>query len=368
MKHWRSYSYIGSLLRCTLAWAQLNAGVSIPILMIPSLRLAHFESKFIQSLRQYLATIDASIEVDTPFVPPCQRENDFYLMDVATSAADFSVQDLCRLNYCRLFLQAVTASDIVKPTSRGDTIDPDLRHGDASLHVSPTTNYCPITQAKPSKSSWNVWRRFCIILLDSLLESNPLGRWIVPGTDLRLQWQCYFEYASKLLYRRHPTDASLFYRMYPTTDLDREVFVSSDEAISWSPTRSSVPVSFFNSPPAHNSSAAQCVVVVGGMALGCPASPSVLPPSRSFTDYIATLSLSDQRLLSELDILIPIDDLLDVFHLTSTTDNAKCYGVSDGSEASGCMTFGWVMAASDGTRVVKCAGPAYGSQASSYRA
>eukprot|EP00980_Cylindrotheca_fusiformis_P016559 scaffold4965_cov87-Cylindrotheca_fusiformis.AAC.1 len=267
IKHWRSYSYIGSLLRCTLAWAQINAGVSAPLLMIPSLRLAHFESKFIQSLRNYLAAIDATIEVDTPpFVPPCQRENDVYLMDVATSSADFSVSDLRRLNFCRLFLQAVTASDIVLPTRSGDTIDPLYRHGDANLPISPSTTYCPTTQAKPSKGSWNVWRRFCV-LLEQQLASTPLGNWIVAGTDLR-----------------------------------------------------------------------------------------------------RSLPLSERQLLSDLEILIPVADLLDVLQQTTSIDNAKCYGVSDGSESSGSMTFGWVIAAPDGTRMVSCAGPAFGSQASSYRA
>eukprot|EP00980_Cylindrotheca_fusiformis_P013761 scaffold3547_cov96-Cylindrotheca_fusiformis.AAC.1 len=51
LKHWRAYKYIGSLLRCTLAWAQFNAGIGRPILMHPSLPLAHFESHYLQSLR-----------------------------------------------------------------------------------------------------------------------------------------------------------------------------------------------------------------------------------------------------------------------------------------------------------------------------
>eukprot|EP00980_Cylindrotheca_fusiformis_P007898 scaffold1680_cov79-Cylindrotheca_fusiformis.AAC.4 len=78
--------------------------------------------------------------------------------------------------------------------------------------------------------------------------------------------------------------------------------------------------------------------------------------------------MSARQLLSDLEILLPLADLIDVFQETTSIDNAKCYGVSDGSEFSGSMTFGWVIAASDGTRVVICAGPAFGSQASSYRA
>eukprot|EP00980_Cylindrotheca_fusiformis_P020836 scaffold7832_cov103-Cylindrotheca_fusiformis.AAC.3 len=311
-----------------------------------------------------------TLEVDTPFVPPCQRENDVYIMDVATSAADFSVSDLRRLNFCRLFLQAVTASDIVLPTRHGDTIDPAYRHGDANLQVSPPTTYCPTTQAKPLKGSWNVWRRFCI-LLEQQLASNPLGDWIISGAELWRVWQCYFDSATKVLYRRHPESESLFYRLYPTTDLDQEVFVTSEEAMSWSPTRASVPVSFYDSPPDSHSPMTRCVVVVGGIALGCPSplqTPLPPPTSQSFHTYVQTLPLSARQLLSDLEILIPLADLIDVFQATTSIDNAKCYSVSDGSEFSGSMTFGWVIAASDGTRVVTCAGPAFGSQASSYRA
>eukprot|EP00980_Cylindrotheca_fusiformis_P017433 scaffold5424_cov132-Cylindrotheca_fusiformis.AAC.1 len=67
LKHWRAYKYIGSLLRCTLAWAQFNAGIGSPILMQPSLPLAHFESHYLQSLREYLARIDGQLEVDEPY-------------------------------------------------------------------------------------------------------------------------------------------------------------------------------------------------------------------------------------------------------------------------------------------------------------
>eukprot|EP00980_Cylindrotheca_fusiformis_P007198 scaffold1518_cov76-Cylindrotheca_fusiformis.AAC.1 len=74
----------------------------------------------------------------------------------------------------------------------------------------------------------------------------------------------------------------------------------------------------------------RCVVVVGGIiALGCPSplqTPLSPPTSESFHTYVQTLPMSARQLLSDLEILIPLADVLAVFHETTSIDNAKCYG------------------------------------------
>jgi hypothetical protein len=42
--------------------------------------------------------------------------------------------------------------------------------------------------------------------------------------------------------------------------------------------------------------------------------------------------------------------------------------VSDGSDASGAMTFGWIIALPNGNRLARCSGPAYGPFGTSFRA
>jgi hypothetical protein len=58
--------------------------------MVPTMPLPHYEQRFIASMRAFLGSIDAQLEVDQDFVPERQRRNDFYLMDLAMSSGAFT--------------------------------------------------------------------------------------------------------------------------------------------------------------------------------------------------------------------------------------------------------------------------------------
>ena len=68
------------MFKSVLAWAHLAVGVSYPILehTIPS--LPHLEVEWISSLRNFLATIKAGLQVDEHCVPTVQRQGDTYIM------------------------------------------------------------------------------------------------------------------------------------------------------------------------------------------------------------------------------------------------------------------------------------------------
>eukprot|EP00980_Cylindrotheca_fusiformis_P013741 scaffold3534_cov102-Cylindrotheca_fusiformis.AAC.1 len=111
------------------------------------------------------------------------------------------------------------------------------------------------------------------------------------------------------------------------------------------------------------------VEAVGGIASPPLRTPTPLPSAySSFSEYVATLSPAVRSLFADLDLRIPDDELVETLNNTSQQPQFKCVGVSDGSALADSMTFGWTLAAPDGFRMVACAGPAYGSQASSYRA
>jgi hypothetical protein len=101
----------------------------------------------------------------------CTTIAGFYLMDIAMSSGRFTSKQLKLVNYCRLYLQAVTAADVVLPS--GDLLDEWMLDG--VLHEdSSCTRFIKVAQAKPNKHTWIQWRRLMQIVGDKLIRS-PLG-------------------------------------------------------------------------------------------------------------------------------------------------------------------------------------------------
>ena len=190
LRHWRKNSVAGKLLQIALRWFQVQAGVSYPILQQVSSPLPQLESKWIASLRTFLHSIGASIWVDNPGIPKLQRMHDVVLMDVIQSSARFTDQEIRKLNYCRLYLKAVTLSDIT--TVSGTSLDSSKLTGEISLQSS--THLGPeIYQERPSPSTWLLWKRA------NRLWSNPtgvlyqsLGDWV--DHSIHTQRQQHFSY------------------------------------------------------------------------------------------------------------------------------------------------------------------------------
>jgi hypothetical protein len=89
LKFWWTEGKAGSMLRISLSWNQLMAGVSWPILQNLTALLPHLKTKWIPSLRAFLCTIDSEIEIDTPFLYPPQRKHDINIMDRIIESGKF---------------------------------------------------------------------------------------------------------------------------------------------------------------------------------------------------------------------------------------------------------------------------------------
>jgi hypothetical protein len=151
---WRKNSMSGNLLKIAVAWFQVQTGVSYSILDHVKASLPQLESKWLSSLRNFLAGVDARLAIDQPSLPRLQRLHDFNLMDVIQSSQKFTPTEICRLNYCRLFLKAVTVSDLTDIS--GKRLDPCKRRGDFSL-LSSITSGVAIHQESPSDKEWTLW-------------------------------------------------------------------------------------------------------------------------------------------------------------------------------------------------------------------
>ena len=147
LRHWRLSSTMGKALQCVIAWAQLSVGVSYPILEYPQRPLPHLEALWIHSMRHFLARTATSFQLDKPSIPTAQREHDLYLMDCILQCNHYSPAEVRRLNYCRLFIGAVTVSDITLPC--GTYLDVHKTHGQSSPSSSRNTQL-QVHQGNPS--------------------------------------------------------------------------------------------------------------------------------------------------------------------------------------------------------------------------
>ena len=95
-------------------------------------------------LWQYLNNIRGSIELEDPGTPPIQRVNDAYIMDMVLVIGKFKPAQIFQINYCRMYLQAVTISDISR--ANGMELDLPMRRGQPFPQIS-TSRWHSFNQA-----------------------------------------------------------------------------------------------------------------------------------------------------------------------------------------------------------------------------
>ena len=149
LRHWRAHSQIGKMFRCTISWLQFSIGVSYPVLAQPTAFLPLMESKWVASMHLFLAEQKLTIQLNDTGIPPLQREHDSYIMDHVLNSNHYTPAEVRRLNYCRLYLNVVTVSDLANPD--GMTLDSAFLVGRISTRSSLLAKY-GVNQERPSKN------------------------------------------------------------------------------------------------------------------------------------------------------------------------------------------------------------------------
>ena len=201
LRHWQTQLVAGQLLNSVVAWAQFATGMAFPILEMPSPRLPQLESKWLASLRDYLASIKASLHFGTTGLPSLEREHDGFIMEWVIQSQQFTDKEITRLNYCRLFLNAITLSDLT--TTKGDKLDIGKLKGEPSL-TSSHSKWMAVQQDKPSAAEWRLWRR-----ANNLWSSEqgklcqPLGDWLHTIAQSRIQHIAYMHHHNLFVRSRY---------------------------------------------------------------------------------------------------------------------------------------------------------------------
>jgi hypothetical protein len=354
LKYWRSPKEDqGTILRIVVSWAQFCVGTSFSIFSDTATPLPHLESSWLASLRLYLHRIRGTLQLKDPLIPPLQRHNDQYIMDVVISSGKFKPAAIKKINYCRLYLNAVTLADICN--AAGTHLNEEYLRGEhLLLERVPCKNWHSVHQKNPNKVSWNLWRRACRLFTThpnghaSTELAQPLGAWIVPPSKLRRTWTYWQSSDKQHLYHKLDNGACLQYpKMFMDYDRDEAQMVPGVPS-------DAVPVDvilYAHSIQAKTSYA----------TFQIPVEPAI---PNDFENGIDFLDPWEHALFYCLEFKLPEPEVIQ--YLTQ----GPVVIATDGSanKDTGQASFGWVISTLTGTRIVKCSGPSYSYKATSYRA
>eukprot|EP00957_Ditylum_brightwellii_P182434 13897479-Ditylum_brightwellii.AAC.2 len=205
--HLREESLTGQHFMVLLSQAQLISGGARPYLSEVESNKEYVPHLWLEGIWRYLCYTNATIDVHHAWVPTPQRENDVMLMDVFEKAkpGTATLDHLCQV---RLYLGATTLADLCGDNGRLFLCG--MLTGSIQCH--PATLWP--NQEKPSKLSWQIWRRylqkffFTKIPANSRLDKdwpldNDLGLWITYTPSIMRD--VYMNKSTDILYVRSET-------------------------------------------------------------------------------------------------------------------------------------------------------------------
>ena len=96
----------------TLDRFQYTTGVGYNIMEQPEKKIPHIEGIWLPTVRAYLASIKGSMQIAGLQIQPLERHGDQYILDVALTSKVLTECEIKFINYCRLYLQVLTISDL----------------------------------------------------------------------------------------------------------------------------------------------------------------------------------------------------------------------------------------------------------------
>jgi hypothetical protein len=347
IKSWRAkQTHQGRILRIALQWAQYCAGTSKAILEDTKMKIPYLESEWIKSLRTYLGAINGSLLLDQTGLPPLMRENDQYLMEIATNMGKFKPHQLQRINYCRLYMNVTTVSEITN--AKGDMLDPAMLNGDRATTMS-SDRWQRVNQQRPDRVSWNLWNQVCKSISSKVNNKwylkQQLGKWTIPQEQRRRHWTFWYDQQTDRLYQFTEDRITQHHRMWYDFDEDGTMIDALPE--------SAIPVDVERRDHAWR------------LKQYTPRQPAT---GTTTEEDVNTISQRIQQLQQwEKELLEGVHmQLQDNTMKHEFTRPLKI--ASDGSVQGHRASYAWIIANEEGMRLATCKGPAYGCKPTSYRA
>lgn len=154
LRHLRTPGQPHQLIQIVIDQLQYISGLGQSIFEDTTTNLPHLEGVWMQTIRSFLTNISGTLTIADLKIQPWQREGDAYIMDFVLKSKLFSDKEIQGLNYCRLFLQLLTISDICN--ARGTDLAIGIFQGHKSCHQSISTLEEPL-QEQPGEHVWAIW-------------------------------------------------------------------------------------------------------------------------------------------------------------------------------------------------------------------
>jgi hypothetical protein len=203
---------VGLQILCFLSELQLFIGTIKPVFTLPfSLYGRLVGDYWLVSIWKHLSEIGFTLEVEDAWCPKLPHQHDIAIMELAV-LHNFSPQQLREINSCRLYLQAITVSDIVN--AQGTCLLQSAIQGErepsrvSSLHW-------PKWQ-RPS--SWNSWRRLLHHISTRGRLVQELGDWV---SSTHQEWQWYYEASQDAVYHQRTSGQWVKYTRVQQSRLTR---------------------------------------------------------------------------------------------------------------------------------------------------
>jgi len=190
--HIRLGTDTGKLIKIDLSYVQLLCGTSTFFMNKAYNNYTWVEWGWVTSLWSFLSHTSLSFHFPSHWVPTLPRENDVFLMDYFI-ALRLPVSILRALNFCRVYLQVITLSDIC--SADGTYILPQAKAGSPLPYRTSTLDWP--NQGKPLPADWATWRHSLAYLEERGKLQTPLGAWIHKSHQ---QWQTFYDPANTQLF------------------------------------------------------------------------------------------------------------------------------------------------------------------------
>ena len=231
LRHLRTPGQPHDLMIIVLDRLQYMAGVRFNIMVDTTTKLPHLEGIWLPTVRDYLATINGSVQIAGMKLQALERHGDRYIMDVALACPCLTQCEIKFINYCRLYLQVLTISDMCNAV--GNELADGILKGYRCRSQSYSILEEPL-QARPNESVWGIWRRFLrSFCYEKTKLMRPLGPWHAQFSTRR-RWPNYYVPDTDIIH--HQTDEGIYtdhkrvrYRVFsrdpsPPTPDNKEIF------------------------------------------------------------------------------------------------------------------------------------------------